>query len=287
MSQLQEESDRFAYSFLPGTLFVALLWLVKLMEFLTGSELVWLGVLPRKFFGLIGVFMSPLIHSGVPHLLSNSFPLVLLSGLIIFLHSRVAVQVITMCYAGSGLMTWFIGRQSYHVGASGVVYAMVGYLFFLGMIRRDRSALAVSLAILFLYSGFLYGLFPTEERISWEGHLGGVVAGLLAAIVFGSGADLPQPIEAPEPLTPDQQQLQQLHLSTTFAAGSGHMYVKYQVASPATTATYHHRYLLNRTSGMVEAATPGVIPASNVQTRNQKTYAGKTNARQAGGYKAK
>ncbi|TXK51897.1 rhomboid family intramembrane serine protease [Pontibacter qinzhouensis] len=265
MKPLQEESDRFAYSFLPGALFVGLLWLIKLMEFLTDAHLVWLGVLPRRFFGLIGVVTSPLIHGGVPHLLSNSFPLVLLTGLIIFLHRRVAWQVLTVCYVGSGLLTWFIGRHSYHIGASGVVYAMVGYLFFLGMFRRDRSALAVSLAILFLYSGFIYGLFPNEERISWEGHLGGILAGLLAAIVFGSGMPEPEPDhEELLPLSPDQKELQQQHLSSTYTSGSElPFYIQYKIANPDHKTSYHHRYYLNSTSGMVEAPTQAPVSTSS------------------------
>ncbi|MFT2009391.1 rhomboid family intramembrane serine protease [Pontibacter sp. 13R65] len=279
MKSLQEESDRFANSFLPGALFVALLWLIKLMEFLTEANLVWLGVLPRRFFGLIGVVTSPLIHSGVPHLLSNSFPLVLLSGFIIFLHSRVALQVISLCYAGSGLLTWFIGRSSYHIGASGVVYAMVGYLFFLGMIRRDRGALAVSLAILFLYSGFLYGLFPNEERISWEGHIGGILAGLVATLVFGSGNPVQQEVseEEPEPLTPNQQLLQQQHLSGTYQAAPASVRVHYSISLPAPDARYYHKYVLNQQSGMVETPTSDSFFTSSVQTTSSVKNERRTN----------
>lgn len=180
----REHESRFAYSFLPGALFVALLCLINLLSYLTAADLVWLGVRPRNVFGLVGVVTGPLIHGDLLHLFSNSFPLLLLSGFILFMHRKVALNVFTLVYVLSGLFTWFVGRSAYHIGASGVVYGLAGYLLFNGLVRRDRGGLAISLAILFLYGGLFHGLFPGEERISWEGHLGGFIAGLVASIAF-------------------------------------------------------------------------------------------------------
>ena len=250
---MQAESERFAYSFLPGTLFVALIWLISLLVYLTGVQLTWLGVLPRRFFGLVGVFTGPLIHSGLIHLLSNTFPLVLLSGFILFLHRAVALRVFTFVYLVSGLITWFIGRNAYHVGASGVVYGLAGYLLFNGLLRRDRAGLAVSLAILFLYGGLFYGLFPEEERISWEGHLGGLVAGGLAALLYGESQEKPARAmaEAGEAETAARLPVAQ-HQSSTL--GSNRYTIRYTVGTGQPKAVYHHRYLLNPASGMVEPA---------------------------------
>ena len=147
---LKAENERFAYSFLPGTLFVGLIWLVALLSYLNDVNLGWLGIHPRDFLGLVGVIMGPLIHSGLIHLLSNSFPLVLLSGFILFLHRSVALRVFVLVYVLSGVFTWFIGRDAYHVGASGVVYGLAGFLLFNGIVPRDRAGLAGSLGILFL-----------------------------------------------------------------------------------------------------------------------------------------
>ena len=248
---MQSESQRFAYSFLPGTLFVALIWLISLLAYLTGVDLTWLGVLPRKFFGLVGVFTGPLIHSGLIHLLSNSFPLVLLSGFILFLHRAVALRVFIFVYLGSGLITWFIGRNAYHVGASGVVYGLAGYLLLNGLLRRDRAGLAVALAILFLYGGLFYGLFPVEERISWEGHLGGLVAGGLAALLYGESKEKPARVlaEAGETQTADRLPVAQ-HQSSTLA--SNRYTVRYTIGAGQPKAVYQHRCLLNPSSGMVE-----------------------------------
>lgn len=248
---LQEDNERFAYSFLPGTLFVALIWLIALLTYLGDLNLSWLGIHPRDFLGLIGVVLGPLLHAGLIHLLSNSFPLVLLSGFILFLHRTVALRVFVLVYVLSGLLTWFIGRDAYHVGASGVVYGLAGFLLFNGIIRRDRAGLAVSLAIIFLYSGLFYGLFPSEERISWEGHLGGLVAGLAAALFYGEHVDKKTTIPK---VSAQEMAVQQLHQSTTL---SGQRYSwRYTIAPVRTNQTYLRPCSLNSRTGMLEPLTP-------------------------------
>ncbi|WP_347158906.1 rhomboid family intramembrane serine protease [Pontibacter chitinilyticus] len=235
---ITEENDLFAYSFLPGILFVALLWLISLLTYLTHANLVWLGVLPRNFFGLVGVFTSPLIHDGLAHLLSNSFPLVLLSGFILYMHRPVAGRVLLLIYLLSGVLTWFIGRQNYHIGASGVVYGMAGYLLFNGLLRRNRGAMAISLAVLFLYSGLFYGLFPTEERISWEGHIAGILAGLVAAVAYGNGQAGEAP-PLPAPVAPD---VAQRHVSSTIGPHYHHLQVSYTITAAPKQAVHTYRY---------------------------------------------
>ncbi|MDO6388922.1 rhomboid family intramembrane serine protease [Pontibacter sp. BT731] len=248
---LKAEHERFAYSFLPGTLFVGLIWLVALLSYLNDVNLAWLGIHPRDFLGLVGVFLGPLIHSGLIHLLSNSFPLVLLSGFILFLHRPVALRVFVLVYVLSGLFTWFIGRDAYHVGASGVVYGLAGYLLFNGVMRRDRAGLAISLAILFLYSGLFYGLFPSEEHISWEGHLGGLLAGLVAAMLYGEHVDKQQPaIPVEPPLSRGELLAQQSHQSSTLAGQ--HYTWRYTLASDEPTKKYNQKARLNTKTGMLE-----------------------------------
>lgn len=253
LTDLQAENERFAYSFLPGMLFVALIWLIALLVYLSGTELTWLGIRPREFFGLIGVVAAPLIHSGLIHLLSNSFPLVLLSGFILFLHRPVALRVIVLVYVLSGLFTWFIGRNAYHVGASGVVYGLAGFLLFNGIFRRDRAGLAVSLAILFLYGGLLYGLFPSEERISWEGHLGGLVAGMLAAILYGESTDKKKELPVEEEPIMEQSARQAQHQSSTLYRGS--YTLRYTLGGNQPDKVYQQQCRLNSKTGMVEPLT--------------------------------
>ena len=252
----QAQNLHFGYSFLPGILFVALMALISLLSYLTEANLSWLGILPRNFFGLIGVITGPLIHSDLLHLLSNTFPLVLLSGFILFLHRRTATRVILLVYVLSGILTWFIGRQAYHIGASGVVYGLAGYLLFRGFLQQNRGSMAVSLAVLFLYSGLFYGLFPNEEHVSWEGHLSGLIAGLVAAIVYAEGnrqqADQ-------KPIEPG---VAQRHMSNTLGAHYHYFGIQYAVRErKKDTNTY--TYTLNPATGSVKLPTKRASASSN------------------------
>lgn len=233
----EEENSRFAFSFLPGLLFVSLLWLIRLLSYLTEANLTWLGVFPRNFFGLIGVVTSPLIHADLSHLLSNTFPFVLLSGFILFQHRKTGADVLIFVYVFSGILTWFIGRQAYHVGASGVIYGMAGYLLFMGFFGRDRGSLAVSLAVLFLYSGLFYGLFPGEERVSWEGHIAGFLAGFGAAVVYGGSTERAKQKREEERalLTPEQR-----HTSHTLGIQGSSYHMKYTLSDKATPVNYSY-----------------------------------------------
>lgn len=245
---LQNENVHFGYSFLPGTLFVALLALISLLTYLTEASLVWLGVLPRSFFGLIGVVTGPLIHSGLLHLLSNSFPLVLLSGFILFLHRRTATRVIILVYVLSGILTWFIGRQAYHIGASGVVYGLAGFLLFKGFLQQNRSSMAVSLAVLFLYSGLFYGLFPNEDHVSWEGHIAGLVAGFVAAIVYAEGN---RQQANQKPIEPS---VVQRHMSNTMGQHYHYFGIHYAVREEKKDKTTY-TYTLNPATGTAKMPT--------------------------------
>lgn len=254
-----EEAPHFGYSFLPGLLFAALMWLVSLLSYLTHADLSFLGILPRNFLGLIGILFGPLIHNGLLHLLSNTFPLVLLSGLILYMHRNVALKVVVLVYVLSGLLTWLIGRQAYHIGASGVVYGLAGFLLFNGFLRHNRGAMAVSLAVLFLYSGLFYGLFPGEERVSWEGHVAGLLSGLVAAIAFGAGE--PAPVDN-KPLEPD---VVQRHVSSTVGRHYQHMLISYSI--PPGKISHVYTYTLDAPNLSPKVSTPAGPASSKGKTR--------------------
>ena len=172
-----------AYMVLP---FIALLWLIKLFEILTGIHLTELGVLPRTLRGITGIFTGPLIHGDIFHLISNSLPLLLLGMMLFYFYHRIALEIFLWIYFVSGFWTWLLAREAWHIGASGLVYGIASFLFVSGIIRRNRQLMSVSGVILFLYGGILYGMFPgmVDISISWEAHLAGALTGVILAFLF-------------------------------------------------------------------------------------------------------
>lgn len=163
---------------------VALLAWIKALEFLFDKPLDGLGIVPGTAMGLIGVLTAPLVHGSVEHLISNSFPLLVLGTLARYAYPRALNRALPLIWILSGIGTWLIGRPPAHVGASGITEGLLFFVFMLGVLRRDRRSIAIALATFPLYGGLLIGLVPHEAGISWEYHLSGAVAGTLAAILW-------------------------------------------------------------------------------------------------------
>ena len=161
-----------------------IIWSVKIFEIVFDYDFTEYGVLPRKFNGLIGILFSPLIHSDVNHLLNNSLPVIILCLLIFNFYSQIAKKIFIYLYFISGLWLWCIGRESFHIGASGLIYAMASFLFFSGILRKNSQLSAVALLVIFIYGGLFWGLFPIHKNVSWEGHLTGFIAGILVSFIF-------------------------------------------------------------------------------------------------------
>lgn len=180
------EHTRFKFAVHVTLGFVGLLWFIKAVELATQANYAFLGVLPRTLRGSIGIVTAPLIHGDLIHLMSNTIPLVMLGFILFYFYSKFAIEVFIWIYLISGFWTWLIARNSYHIGASGVVYGMAAFLFFSGIFRRNRPLMTISAVILFLYGGFLYGIFPgmVESDVSWESHFTGALAGTLLAFLF-------------------------------------------------------------------------------------------------------
>ena len=146
------------------------------------------GVYPREAKGLLGILTHPFVHAGWKHLYSNSLPFVLLTWALCYFYRDWGLLVFFLLWIGTGLLTFFIGQPAWHIGASGIIYAMTSFLFFSGVIRRHPPLIALSLLVIFLYGSLVWGLFPSpytvELNISWEGHLSGGFMGLLLAIAF-------------------------------------------------------------------------------------------------------
>jgi membrane associated rhomboid family serine protease len=142
------------------------------------------GLYPRKFSGLIGIFTGPLLHADFPHLISNTLPLLVLGPIIYYFYRTIAFQVFFWVYLMTGVWVWAAGRDSYHIGASGIIYGFITFLFFSGIFRKDTRLMALSLFVTFLYGGAVWGILPFQKGISWESHLFGSIAGIITAYNF-------------------------------------------------------------------------------------------------------
>jgi membrane associated rhomboid family serine protease len=161
------------------------MWLVKAFEYFSKIDLIFLGIFPRDVNSLSGIFTSPFIHGDFNHLISNTMPIFFLSLAIQYFYRKLAYRIIFLTWIFVGLSVWLGGRYSWHIGASGLVYAFASFLFFSGILSKDRKLIAVSLLIIFLYGGLIWGILPTNTNISWESHLYGFVIGFILAFFLG------------------------------------------------------------------------------------------------------
>jgi len=165
-------------------LFVILIWIAFWVELRFDFKFTRWGIYPMKAEGLKGIIFAPFIHGSLKHLFNNSIPLFALSAALFFFYRNVRWKVLLWGTLLTGLLTWVIARPAMHIGASGVVYMLVAFLFFKGIISRRYQLIAISMIVVFLYGGLLWYLFPIDPKISWEGHLSGFIVGLILAFVL-------------------------------------------------------------------------------------------------------
>lgn len=164
--------------------FVTLLWLIQVVNWGLDLELERFGVNPRQLGGLSGILFAPLLHGSFAHLIANSLPLAVLGTGMLHLYPKSAVSVVPAVYLGSGFAVWLFGRDSIHIGASGLVYGLVTYIFVAGLIRRDRRAIAAALLVSFMYGALVWGVLPLESGVSWETHLAAALIGVTMAFAL-------------------------------------------------------------------------------------------------------
>jgi membrane associated rhomboid family serine protease len=169
-----------------------LLWITYWIEVKYGFYFNNYGVYPLKLEGLWGIFLSPFIHGSLEHLFNNTIPLLLLSMALFYFYPNASKKVIFWGIILSGFLTWLIGRPSYHIGASGLVYVLASFLFFKGIISKYYRLVALSLSVVFIYGSLIWGLFPIKAGMSWEGHLSGFIVGLLFSFLFKTNYKKPK-----------------------------------------------------------------------------------------------
>ena len=144
------------------------------------------GVFPREPKTLLNIFTMPFIHGDWSHLLNNLVSFFVLCTSLYYFYSEIANKIVVLSVILSGLILWVIGRDSWHIGMSGVIYSFTFFLFFSGIIRKHIPLIAIALIVVFLYGNNVWHLFPWQKMdpVSWEGHLAGAVSGMLLAVVY-------------------------------------------------------------------------------------------------------
>ncbi|MFC1824568.1 rhomboid family intramembrane serine protease [Thermodesulfobacteriota bacterium] len=161
---------------------VGLLWLVHLLNLFLPIDFRHYGLRPRQAEGLWGIFLSPFLHANTTHLLANSGALLFLLTVSLSLNRKLTVTALWMVLLIGGGLVWLLGAgNSIHIGASGVIFGLIGFLLFAGVFRREWKALLCSIIVFFLYGGALLSLLAPVPGISWSGHLFGFLAGAIAA----------------------------------------------------------------------------------------------------------
>lgn len=162
--------------------FIGVIWLVDIVDTVAfAGRLQYFGIVPRTEQGLLGILVAPLIHGGVQHLLANTGGLLIFGGLVMLRSERHFWTVTLIGTLACGIGTWMFGRPGIHIGASGIVFAYFGYLLFTGFFERRIGALLLSVAVFVIWGPTLYGVLPMQGGTSWEGHVFGLIGGMLAA----------------------------------------------------------------------------------------------------------
>ena len=161
---------------------ISSLWLVYFLDLILGIDLRVYGIVPRHIDGLWGILAAPFLHGGLQHLTANSGILfILLAVSLSYSRAQTLKAVLTIMLLG-GAMVWLLGRDgTIHIGASGIIFGLIGYLMLLGLFRRNWKAVLISVVITLLYGGALYSLLIYVPGISWSGHLFGFLSGVMAA----------------------------------------------------------------------------------------------------------
>ena len=174
---------------------VILVWGVYWIEVAFDFNFNHFGIFPRSISGLKGILLSPFIHGSLKHLYNNTIPVAILLAALFYFYRNIAFRVLVSGVLLSGVITWLIGRQSYHIGASGLIYVLASFIFFKGIFSKHFRLIALSLIVVFIYGSLLWYIFPVKDGISWEGHLAGFITGFLFALILKAKVPKPKKYE--------------------------------------------------------------------------------------------
>ncbi len=168
-----------------GLYFIVLMWVVFILDlFLPFITLKNFGIHPRHVNSLFGIVTTIFLHGSLSHLMSNTLPLLLALTALFGNYPKIAQKVLIYSIILTGLLVWLFARSANHIGASGILYAILTFIFVSGFIRKDMQSVGLSLVIVFLYGSLIFGVIPNKEHISWESHLFGMLVGAFLAWLY-------------------------------------------------------------------------------------------------------
>ncbi len=160
---------------------VVLMWLSFLIDYIFPGEFAQFGILPRDLDGLWGILFAPFIHGDLSHITSNTGAIFVLTIVLFWMYREVAWKIWILSALLDGLLVWLFARTSYHIGMSGVIFALLGFLLSIGIFRHSFKSIIISLVIFFIYGGVVWGVLPSNPQVSWEAHLFGFIVGIWLA----------------------------------------------------------------------------------------------------------
>jgi membrane associated rhomboid family serine protease len=171
-------------AFVAALSFSLLLWLIKLVEFFGGLSFFRFGIYPRQLEGLPGILFAPFIHGSFAHLFTNTGPIIVIGTMLLYGYPRSAKVVLPVVYLGAGSAVWLFARDAYHIGASGLTFGMLFFVFTVGVLRWERRSIAISLIVFFLYGSAIWGVLPSTQDVSFESHISGALIGIVLAFLL-------------------------------------------------------------------------------------------------------
>jgi membrane associated rhomboid family serine protease len=168
--------------------FLIAIWVVFLLNSILPLNLNQYGIQPRTLSGLFGIFLAPFLHGNLPHIISNSIPLFILTLVLLVFYEKQAFGTILGIILLGGFLVWlladFFTNYTVHIGASGLIYGLVAFLILSGIFQRSSKSLLISILVFLVYGGIFYYILPHRPNISWEGHLFGALAGCYMAYAY-------------------------------------------------------------------------------------------------------
>ena len=180
----KEEKNKIVNAIFYPILFVILIGLIHFIQFVFNLDFYWLGIYPQKLSAIGGVVSSVLVHGNFNHLFNNAIPLLILGSALFYFYKPIALKVVVWVVLMGGFWTWVMARESYHIGASGLIYGLFSFLLLSGFIRLNKQLISLSFFVVIVYGSMVWGIFPVKLNISYEAHFWGFVSGIILAIFY-------------------------------------------------------------------------------------------------------